>query len=191
MAHPQTNGQVESESKTILNGIKKKLEGSRRNWVEELLGVLWASRTTVKEATSHTPFSLVFGAEAVLPVEVGIPSTRVTYYDQYNNDQDKPIKLDLLPEMRGNALLKALAQQQRMTRQFNKLVKPRQFQVGDLVLRKVEATSKIVEKGKLGRNWDRPFKVTRIIRLGTYELEHNEKVLPRSWNPDHLKKFYV
>ena len=43
------------------------------------------------------------------------------------------------------------------------MVKPRQFQVGDLVLRKVEATGKFVEKGKLERTWDAPFKVTRVI----------------------------
>ena len=135
---------MESENKSILNGIKKKLEGSRGNWVEELPGVLWASRTTIKEATGHTPFSLVFGTEAVLPVEVGIASTRITYYDQYSNDQDKPINLDLLPETRGNALLKAIAQKQKMIRQFNKRVKPRGFQAGDLVLRKVKATGKIV-----------------------------------------------
>lgn len=146
VARPQTNGQVEFENKSILNSIKKKLEGSCGNWVEELPGVLWASRTTIKEATGHTPFSLVFGTEAVLPVEVGIASTRITYYDQYSNDQDKPINLDLLPETRGNALLKAIAQKQKMIRQFNKRVKPRGFQAGDLVLRKVKATGKIVER---------------------------------------------
>ena len=48
--------------------------------VKELPDVLWASRTTVKEATCNTPL-LVFGTKAVLPNEVGIPSTRVTYYD--------------------------------------------------------------------------------------------------------------
>lgn len=133
----------------------------------------------------------MFGAEAVLPVEVGVPSTRVTYYDQYRNNEDKALTLDLLPETRGNALLKSIAQKQKMRRQFNRMVKPRQFQVGDLVLRKVEATSKITEKGKLGMNWDGPFKVTRVVRPGTYELEENGKPLPRPWNSDHLKRFFV
>ena len=49
-------------------------------------------------------------------------------------------------------------------------------EVGDLMLRKFEATCKIVEKGKLKRTWDRPFKVTRVIKLKTYQLEDNRKV---------------
>ena len=80
MSQPQTNGQVESANKKILNGIKKKIERAKGTWDEELPGILWASRTTVKEATSHTPFSLVYRSEAVLPVEIGIRSTRITYY---------------------------------------------------------------------------------------------------------------
>lgn len=120
--------------------------------MEELPGVQWGSRTTVKESTGHTPISLLFGIEALPLVEVGIPSTRITYYNQYKNDDEKPINLDLFPETRGKSFLKAIAHEQKMTRQFNKMVKPRKFQVGDLFLTKFEATSKIVEKGQLDKN---------------------------------------
>jgi hypothetical protein len=61
----------------------------------------------VKESKSHTPFSLVFGTDVVLHVEGGIPSTRVTYYDQYKNDEDKPINLDLLPETPGECIFES------------------------------------------------------------------------------------
>ena len=71
VSRPQMNGQVEST---------KKIEGAKGTWDEELQCILWASRTTIKEATSHTPFSLVYRSEAVLPVEIGIRSTRITYY---------------------------------------------------------------------------------------------------------------
>ena len=86
VSQPQTNGQVESTNKEILNGIKKKIEGAKGTWDEELLGILWASRTTIKEATGHTPFFLVYGSEAVLPVEIGIPSTRIAYYSHSENE---------------------------------------------------------------------------------------------------------
>ena len=46
-------------------------------------------RTTLKDATRHTPFSLVYGSEAVLPVEIGIPSTRIAYYSYEENDAEK------------------------------------------------------------------------------------------------------
>ena len=110
MSRPQTNGQVESANKKILNGIKKKIEGVKGTWDEEQPGNLWASRTKIKEATGHTPFSLVYGSEAILPVEIGIPSTRVTYHSHSENEQQKRTNLDLLPETRGNALLRSVAQ---------------------------------------------------------------------------------
>ncbi|XP_057543365.1 uncharacterized protein LOC130821594 [Amaranthus tricolor] len=109
VSRPQTNGQVESANKEILNGIKKKIEGLKGTWDEELPGILWASRTTVKEATGHTPFSLVYKSEAVLLVEIGIPSPKVTYYSHDENEQRKRENLDLLPETRGNALLRSMA----------------------------------------------------------------------------------
>ena len=110
MSRPQTNGQVESANKIILSSIKKKIEGAKGSWDEELPGILWAMRTTVKDATGHTPFSLVYGSEVVLPVEIGIPSTRIAYYSYDENDAEKRINLDLLPETRGNTLLRSLAQ---------------------------------------------------------------------------------
>ena len=165
VSRPQMNGQVEST---------KKIEGAKGTWDEELQCILWASRTTIKEATSHTPFSLVYGSEAMLPVEIGIPTTRITYYSCSENDNEKRINLDLLPETRGNALLRSIIQKQRMTRQFNQHVKTRHLKVGDLVLRKIEATGKITEKGKLGANWDGPFKITHIIKPNTLELEDLE-----------------
>ncbi|XP_057520371.1 uncharacterized protein LOC130800739 [Amaranthus tricolor] len=192
VSRPQTNEQVESANKEILNGIKKKIEGLKGTWDEELPGILWASRTTVKEATGHTPFSLVYGSEAVLPVEIDIPSTRVTYYSHDENEQRKRENLDLLSETRGNALLRSMAQKKKMTRSFNRLVKTKHIHEGDYVLRKVEATGKIVEKGKLGANWDGPFKIIRIIKPGTFELEDMKgKKLPRPWNGDHLKKYFI
>ena len=60
----------------ILNDINKKIEGAKGTWDEEVHGILWASRTTIKEVTGHTPFSSIDGSEAIQPVEIGIPSTR-------------------------------------------------------------------------------------------------------------------
>ncbi|KAJ0682488.1 putative nucleotidyltransferase, Ribonuclease H [Helianthus annuus] len=72
--HPQANGQAESSNKIIVNNLKKRLRAKKGRWAEELPFVLWADRTTVKNATGQTPFSLVFGAEAVIPTEMAIPT---------------------------------------------------------------------------------------------------------------------
>ncbi|XP_070008779.1 uncharacterized protein [Nicotiana sylvestris] len=76
--HPVGNGQAESTNKVIINNLKKQLEESKGNWPKVLPGVLWAYRTTAKTSIGETPFSLVYGAETLIPVEIGEPSTRFT-----------------------------------------------------------------------------------------------------------------
>jgi transposase InsO family protein len=86
LAHPKTNGQVEKANGLICNGIKKRLlaplEKAKSAWIEEFPSVLWSLRTTPNAATQETPFFLVHGAEAVLPVEITHEALRVTTYDE-------------------------------------------------------------------------------------------------------------
>ncbi|KAK3028730.1 hypothetical protein RJ639_037753 [Escallonia herrerae] len=74
VAHPQTNGQTEVTNRTLLQRIKKKLDGAKGLWVDELPKILWAYNTTKRTSTGETPFNLSFGTEALIPVEVGLPS---------------------------------------------------------------------------------------------------------------------
>ena len=53
-----------------MNRLKKRLEGTKGRWVEELLNVLWAYQTTHRRSMGETPFSLTYGGEAVIPAEV-------------------------------------------------------------------------------------------------------------------------
>ena len=73
---PQANGQTEVTNRTLLRIIKSRLVGAKGTWPEELPSVLWASRTTARTPTGKTAFSLTYGAEAVIPVEVGLTSLR-------------------------------------------------------------------------------------------------------------------
>ena len=59
-----------------------------------------------------SPFNLVYGSEVVLPVEVGIPSPMLTFYEYDKNEEEKRVDLDLLPESRGNTLLKSIYNKQ-------------------------------------------------------------------------------
>ncbi|GJR50329.1 reverse transcriptase domain-containing protein [Tanacetum coccineum] len=74
--HPQTNGLVERANRSLGEGIKARLDRHKGRWVEELSHVLWAHRTTIKVSTGDTPFSLVYGTEAVIPAEIGMPTIR-------------------------------------------------------------------------------------------------------------------
>lgn len=69
-------------NKMIINGLKKRLEGAKGNWVEELPNVLWAYQTTLRRSTGETPFSMTYGTEAIILVEVSLSSSKVTGFMQ-------------------------------------------------------------------------------------------------------------
>ena len=82
VAYPQCNGQAEASNKTILDGIKKRLDKSKGRWVEELPLVLWTYRTTPQRSIGETLFSLADGTEAVIPLEAGIPTICTSVVEQ-------------------------------------------------------------------------------------------------------------
>jgi len=73
-AYPQSNGQAKATNKIIVNGLKRRLEGSKGRWAKELPNVLWAYRTTPRRTTGETLFSLTYRVEAVIPVEINLCS---------------------------------------------------------------------------------------------------------------------
>ncbi|GKV19163.1 hypothetical protein SLEP1_g29457 [Rubroshorea leprosula] len=97
---PQLNGQVESANKIVLRGLRTRVLAAHSNWVDELNKVLWSCRTTPSSTTGETPFSLAYGAEAVILVEVGLPSNRADRHDDHNNEQLLRENLDLVKEVR-------------------------------------------------------------------------------------------
>lgn len=72
--HPQANGQAESANKVILSNLKKKLDASKGLWAESLCEFLWSYHTTLHSSTGEPSFRLTFGADAMIPVELGEPS---------------------------------------------------------------------------------------------------------------------
>ena len=98
--HPQTNGQAEATNKVILVELHKRLDTAKGRWPEELVEVLWAYRYTPQSSTNESPFSLVYGANTMIPVEIGKPSLRRELYDPTHNHQNMATHLDLLPELR-------------------------------------------------------------------------------------------
>ncbi|XP_057247437.1 ras-related protein RHN1-like [Beta vulgaris subsp. vulgaris] len=82
---------------------------------------------------------LVYGFEAVLPIEIEEPTLRVMMYSEDANWAALRTALDLVPEVRSNALSRMQLYNLRMAREFNKRVARRPLKLGDLVLRKMEA----------------------------------------------------
>ena len=75
--YPQGNGQVEATNRVMLKILKKMKHEYGGKWSDHLADVLWACRSSVKTATRFSPFSLVYGVEAISPVKLVVPTPRV------------------------------------------------------------------------------------------------------------------
>ena len=104
-AYPKGNEQAESSNKTLLDGIKMSLEKAKGRWVKELPSILWTYRTTPRSSTWETPFSLTYRVEAVIPLEIGLPTIRTEYYDPVTNETSLTTDLDLTEERKDSALI--------------------------------------------------------------------------------------
>ena len=87
----------------MLKIIKTRLEGAKGIWPDELPGVLWAYRTTVRTPTRETPFKLAYRSEAVIPVEVHMANHRMKGYEVEVYEVQLRLNLDLIDEVRTDA----------------------------------------------------------------------------------------
>ena len=72
---------------------------------QELPNILWAYQTTPRKATNETPYSLAFGFEIVIPLEIGLPTIRTEVYDASHNEEVQARDLNLADERRENELV--------------------------------------------------------------------------------------
>ena len=159
--------------------------------MEELTHVLWMYRTTPRRSTGDTSFSLTYGAEVVIPLETGFPTSRISSFNPSDNDVQLIKSLDLIEDKRENAMVQLAYYQQKLKQGYDVNVKLRPLTPGDLVLRKVVGAAKNPAWGKLGSNWERPYRITSEAGIGAYFLEDlDEHVIPRPWNVNNLKRYY-
>ncbi|KAL0405973.1 UNVERIFIED_CONTAM: hypothetical protein Slati_3911200 [Sesamum latifolium] len=123
VAHPQSNGQVEVTNRILVQGIKRRLERVGGSWAEELTSVLWAYRTTPRGSTGESSFSLVYGTEAIIPAELGMPSHRVMNFSEECNVELLKERLDLIEELREKAFIRIQRYKNTMINSCNKRVK--------------------------------------------------------------------
>ncbi|GKA75098.1 reverse transcriptase domain-containing protein [Tanacetum coccineum] len=189
--HPQSNGLVERENRSLGEGIKARLGEGNKNWIGELPHVLWTHRTMIKSSHGDTPFSLTYGTEAIIPVEIGMPTYRTTVVDAVHNDEELRLNLDLLEERRERAAIREAKAKLKMTKYYNARVRGVTFRPGDFVYHSNDA-SHAVDGGKLGPKWEGPYEVTESLGDGAYKLRSIDgTVLPRTWNIANLKKCYL
>ena len=189
--YPQGNCQAEAVNKVIVNGLKRRLDDTKGRWVEELPHVLWTYRTTPRRSTGETPFALTYGAEAVIPLKVNFPTLRTDSFTRDSNDELLGKNLDLIDERREKAMIHLAYYHQKLKRGYDANVKLRPLAPRDLVLRKVVGAAKNPSWGKLGPNWEGPYRITSVSRIGAFYLEDlDERAIPRPWNVNNLRRYY-
>ena len=134
---------------------------------------------------------MTYRAEAVIPLEANFPTLRTNSFTPSGNDELLGESLDLIEERRERATIHLAYYHQKLKRGYDTNVKLRPLAPGDLVLKKVVGDAKDPSWGKLEPNWEGPFRITSVAGIGVYYLEDlDEKVVPRPWNVNNLKKYY-
>ena len=158
--------------------------------MEELPGVLWAYRTIARKPTGISPFALTYGMEAVIPTEIGLPTIRTTTPES-ENEGSVIRELDTSDELREAAVVRVTSYQRRLASFYNKRVRPRGFQPGDLVLRRFFENTADPTARKFQPNWEGPYVVTRPGESGSYAIDKTDGTpVPKMWNATHLKRYY-
>ncbi|XP_020084900.1 uncharacterized protein LOC109707778 [Ananas comosus] len=192
----RANGLAEAFNKTLTKLLKKIIGKNQKEWHMRIIEALWAYRTTYRTPTQATPYSLVFGVEAVLPLEVELPSLRIAVQHELTNEENALLRLDeldALDETRLTAQQNLELYQAQMARAYNKLTRYRTFSVGELVLvlRRPIIINKHTGK-KFDPNWEGPYVVEKAYEGGAYQLidAKGERPMPPI-NGRFLKKYYV
>ncbi|XP_051143399.1 uncharacterized protein LOC127259827 [Andrographis paniculata] len=167
-------GLAEAFNKTLCNLLKKVVSKSKRDWHDRIGEALWAYLTTFRTPTQARPYSFVYGVEAVLPLERQISSLRIVLLEELTTKENVQLRLEeleALDEKRLQAQQRLECYQARLSRAYNKKVKSRSFQIGDLVL---VVRRPIVINFRLGNKflskWDGPYVVTQVYTNGAYKL---------------------
>ncbi|RDX97581.1 hypothetical protein CR513_19635, partial [Mucuna pruriens] len=167
--HPKMNGAVEDSTKIVV---------TYKDWHDMLPYALHGYRTSVRTSTGETPYLLVYGIEAVLPIEVKIPSLRILVEAKLDDAEWIQCRLDQLNLIEEKQLI-AICHEQLYQRQiksaFDLKVRPRVFKEGDLVLKKRLLNVKD-QGGKWAPNYEGPYMVKRAFTGGALVLAKSSNI---------------
>ena len=134
---------------------------------------------------------MTYGVEVVIPLETRFPTLRMSSFTSSNNNELLGKGLDLIEERRENVMVQLAYYQHKLKQGYDANMKLRPLVPGDLVLRKVLGTAKNPTWGKLGPNWEGPYRITLVAGIGAYHLEDlDENVVIRPQNVNNLKMYF-
>ncbi|XP_060195134.1 uncharacterized protein LOC132624358 [Lycium barbarum] len=187
------NGAVEAANKNIKR-ILRKMTDNHKGWHEQLTYALLGYRTTARNSTGATPYLLVYGTEAVIPAEVEISSLRIIQEAELDDVEwvrARYEQMALIDEKMMVVVCHGQLYQQRMARAFNKQVRTRLFQIGQLVLKRIFPRQDEY-RAKFAPNWQGPYVVHKVLSGGVIvlaEMDGQEWLKPI--NSDAIKRYYA
>jgi hypothetical protein len=193
VAHPRANGQVECANGMVLDALKKRLHDAANTkggkWIEELPNALMGLRTQPSKPTGQSPYFLFDGSEAILPADVMWVSPAVEQYDEGISEDSRRVDIDGFEEACCAALIQLARYLEGIRCYHDRNVKERSFNVGDLVLRRIQNTEGL---HKLSPPWEGPFTVAKVTGPGSYRLQTLKgEDISNSWKVDQLCGFYA
>ena len=120
---------------------------------------------TIKVSNGDTPFSIVYGTEAVIPSEIRMTTIRTVEVNITTNDDEWRIGLDLLEKRRERAAIQEARGKSKMKGYYDAKVWSTSFRPGDFVFRANDA-SHAEDTGKLGPKWEGPYEVIEALGKG-------------------------
>ena len=174
--HPQTNGIQERFNRTIEDMLSKYISANQRDWDEHLTLLLLAYRSSVHESTHQTPYMIMFGRHALLPVDLVCPkSSAETEMTGHDYVQSLKERLQKVYNFARTDMAKASDRQKKT---YDHRVHVILFSVGDLVwLRNPAKTRGMCPK--LQPRWEGPYKTRRQISDLVLEIEKNKGSKPQ------------
>jgi hypothetical protein len=177
----------------VLDALKKRLHDAANTeggkWIKELPNALWGLRTQPSKPTGQSPYFLVYGSEAILPADVTWDSPVVEQYDEGISEDSRRVDIDGLEEARCAALVQSARYLEGIRRYHDRNVKEHSFNIGDLVLRRIQNTEGL---HKISSPWEGPFTVAKVTGPDSYRLQTLEgEDVNNSWNIDQLCRFYA
>ena len=129
---------------------------------------------------------MVYGSEAILSTDIAFGAPHTQNYDEGEAETTRRIDLNSAEEHRLTAALQHALYEQQLHCCLDKNVQQRDFNVGDLVLRRVQTPG-----GKLTSPWEGPFIVSCVVVPGIYRLQREDGTdVGNPWNIEHLLRFY-
>ncbi|XP_028126237.1 uncharacterized protein LOC114322975 [Camellia sinensis] len=135
--YPKGNGQAEATNKTLIRILSKIMDEFGGTWSEQLIVAQWAYRTSKRKPTRATPYSFVYGSQAMLLIELETLSARMALALGIVLEP-RTTRLETLEEKHDRAAKVMERYHESITRAYNETVVPRKFEEGDLVWKIVD-----------------------------------------------------